>query len=543
MTSSDSNLFSSHTFCKKCLVQALTPSSSSTSLDSGATTPTTKCPFDRSPLSNSPSDIWPAPVIISNLANDLVVCCPNKSRGCSHTCQRWLIDSHLQQDCQYAQFQCQGAKDDGSTCHEPLEKRYIYSAREIAIQDYNDTKNLALDQSATSAAQNLKIGLTESSPTKTAVTAETDTTADDNENKTNVNTTENSIDGTTLDEPSLNDSENSTAPKPASNSSAPKSEEVKYSDLTVYCPHELMACPNGCGSSFPRYSFESHIESECYNGESACPICDMKLLQKDIPLHLSVCPDFIVPCDAAEYGCVWVGKRHLLLSEHQRLCKFVTFLPALNKQNGKIERLEQENKTLRYKLDKILAYLPETVSSSAGLKNTTSTPSALTTRPSSSRRFGPRVTSHSSSSSSNSNGSIFDNFRFTDSDLMHMFMEGERLREDVDRLNGQFGDMEMRHGVAMMQESFRTGEEISTLRGLINSVRHQIHFLLSERRSWAFSMQQYQQQQMYQQQHVHQHQQQASSPVNMPANSLASSSSSESLLQDTPRRLSGKFLV
>lgn len=455
-----SNLFlffhSRHTFCKKCLTQALTPTESSDS--------TTKCPFDRSPLKNIPEDIGPAPVIISNLANELVAYCPNKSRGCTHTCQRWLLDAHLQQDCLHAKFKCQGTKDDGEQCHEPLEKRFIYNAREISVQDYIDTKGaLATQEDSTDTHE--------------------------------------------------------------------KIEKFDISKLTVYCPHEPMDCPNGCGRTFPRYSFEEHSQSECYNTEASCPICNARLLRKDIPQHLKLCPDYVVPCDAADIGCVWVGKRHLYMSEHQRQCKFMAFSPALTKQNKRIDRLEQENRVLRYKLDKVLSSLPENISSTVGfaLTSRAGQTSSSTTSTTSTRRTGVRRNSE--------NGSIFDNFRFTDSDLMHMLMEGERLREDVDRLTSLVGDMEMRHGVAIMQESFRTGEEISALRGLVNSLRHQIHFLQSERRSLAFSMQQFQHQQMF---HQHQHQPHATtSPVDFSTHSLASSSSSESLLQDSPRRLSG----
>lgn len=230
-----------------------------------------------------------------------------------------------------------------------------------------------------------------------------------------------------------------------------------------------MDCPNGCGRTFPRYSFEEHSQSECYNTEASCPICNARLLRKDIPQHLKLCPDYVVPCDAADIGCVWVGKRHLYMSEHQRQCKFMAFSPALTKQNKRIDRLEQENRVLRYKLDKVLSSLPENISSTVGFALTSSRTNFFI-------NYINNINTANWCAKKLRKWKHFDNFRFTDSDLMHMLMEGERLREDVDRLTSLVGDMEMRHGVAIMQESFRTGEEISALRGLVNSLRHQIHF-------------------------------------------------------------------
>lgn len=375
-----SNSLPSHTFCKKCISKALETAS--------------KCPVDRTPIP-SVDDLSPAPLLILNLLNDLVVYCPHKPRGCDHQCARWLVDRHTLHDCLYTEFECGGMKTDGSICSDPIEKRFILTSRQP----------------------------------------------------------ENLISNTT------NDAESNQQGQPP-------------------CFHEPMECPNSCGETFPTFTLEVHVQSACSNVQDQCPVCSTAMPRCDLPHHLNVCPDMVVPCSASEFGCSWIGKRQVLANEHARTCRFTTFAPALTKQNTRIAKLERENKALCQKLDRLLVL--EAVSSSSNPRNTN------TTVPESNSTSPPRTSTTN----------------FTDSDFMLLFMEGDRFREEIDRVTAALADMEMRHGMSLMQESFRTGEEISNLRGLVNSLRHQMHFLLTERRSWAASAVNMQQQQQQQQQQL-----------------------------------------
>ncbi|KAJ3791288.1 hypothetical protein GGU11DRAFT_576893 [Lentinula aff. detonsa] len=79
-----------HTFCRECIIQSLAHSP--------------QCPIDRSNLQIE--DIHPADPIIRSLVDELVVKCPNESVGCSYTCQRQLLDTHITTDCSYALDPC-----------------------------------------------------------------------------------------------------------------------------------------------------------------------------------------------------------------------------------------------------------------------------------------------------------------------------------------------------------------------------------------------------------------------------------------------------
>ncbi|KAG8734546.1 hypothetical protein FRC11_000034 [Ceratobasidium sp. 423] len=67
-----------HTFCRTCIDQALDVSP--------------HCPIDRGALAHS--DLLPAPQLVRNMVDELLVHCPNAPLGCTHTSQRQLISSH-----------------------------------------------------------------------------------------------------------------------------------------------------------------------------------------------------------------------------------------------------------------------------------------------------------------------------------------------------------------------------------------------------------------------------------------------------------------
>ncbi|CUA66879.1 hypothetical protein RSOLAG22IIIB_00329 [Rhizoctonia solani] len=92
-----------HTFCRPCITQALDVSS--------------QCPIDRGVLALS--DLVPAPQLVRNMVDELVVQCPNAPLGCTHTSQRQLITSHAH-TCTYTPTQC-----NDSTCTEFVLKHHL----------------------------------------------------------------------------------------------------------------------------------------------------------------------------------------------------------------------------------------------------------------------------------------------------------------------------------------------------------------------------------------------------------------------------------
>ncbi|KAH7888472.1 hypothetical protein F5I97DRAFT_1803877 [Phlebopus sp. FC_14] len=79
-----------HTFCYDCVVEAVRHSP--------------QCPVDRSYLSLDV--LVPANPIVKHLVDELIVECPQRAVGCTHTCQRQLLQSHLNDVCQYVTLPC-----------------------------------------------------------------------------------------------------------------------------------------------------------------------------------------------------------------------------------------------------------------------------------------------------------------------------------------------------------------------------------------------------------------------------------------------------
>lgn len=79
-----------HTFCRDCIVEAVSHSP--------------QCPIDRLPL--SVEDLSPANPIVKHLVDELLVECPQRIAGCTHTCQRQLLASHLKDACLYVTMPC-----------------------------------------------------------------------------------------------------------------------------------------------------------------------------------------------------------------------------------------------------------------------------------------------------------------------------------------------------------------------------------------------------------------------------------------------------
>lgn len=67
------------------------------------------CPVDRNPL--GAGDVSAAPIMITNLVNDLVVLCPNGGLGCTATQPRSLVKGHLKEDCGFVVVDCPGCDE------------------------------------------------------------------------------------------------------------------------------------------------------------------------------------------------------------------------------------------------------------------------------------------------------------------------------------------------------------------------------------------------------------------------------------------------
>lgn len=96
-----------HTFCNECLLSSCRISDSEHS--------SAVCPIDRRPVESCPR---PAPFLIKQLLDELVVKCPYSARGCEFEGKRWLLETHIATDCDFVKVYCH------SDCEQEIERRF-----------------------------------------------------------------------------------------------------------------------------------------------------------------------------------------------------------------------------------------------------------------------------------------------------------------------------------------------------------------------------------------------------------------------------------
>lgn len=92
-----------HTFCKECITECF--KSGNQSEVEGF------CPLDRTPINMEHAhDLFPTPLIISNMVDDLQVYCLNFERGCEWVGHRWEVEKHAKVDCDFTGVCCNGLR-------------------------------------------------------------------------------------------------------------------------------------------------------------------------------------------------------------------------------------------------------------------------------------------------------------------------------------------------------------------------------------------------------------------------------------------------
>lgn len=95
-----------HTFCKECIFECLSVSEAADNNSRNGF-----CPLDRTPIDTlDKHDLFPTPLIITNMADELQVYCLNLERGCKWRGRRWEVESHVKNVCGYTRVRCNGKK-------------------------------------------------------------------------------------------------------------------------------------------------------------------------------------------------------------------------------------------------------------------------------------------------------------------------------------------------------------------------------------------------------------------------------------------------
>ncbi|RLV96368.1 hypothetical protein JA1_000248 [Spathaspora sp. JA1] len=120
-----------HTFCKECIYECFKKSKRPRNSENELCG---FCPLDRTPLdSANVNDLFPAPLIISNLIDDLKVYCLNHERGCDWTGSRWALERHVVVDCAQTGIKCNGTRQDGTKCELIVERKFFDQDKDMPV--------------------------------------------------------------------------------------------------------------------------------------------------------------------------------------------------------------------------------------------------------------------------------------------------------------------------------------------------------------------------------------------------------------------------
>ena len=240
-------------------------------------------------------DIYPAPIIVSNMTDDLEVFCLNKSRGCTWTGERWSIKKHLDDSCEFTRILC--------ICGELCERKTLL-------------ENGLLTRSP-SGLLSLSLKLTP------------------NDLRSNIATIEESdaYGGTFSDDSDGN--------------------LDMDSDRIPVCPHTHIACAN-CAQQVRLMDITFHLENECLKHMTTCTGCHLSFPLMHLKLHQKHCQKIYVDCPGLEYGCTWKGQRELLTEIHENDCVFIKMSGYFKKLEGNLQELNKENNSLRLQMSSIL---------------------------------------------------------------------------------------------------------------------------------------------------------------------------------------------
>ncbi|KAL2039866.1 hypothetical protein N7G274_007267 [Stereocaulon virgatum] len=218
------------------------------------------------------------------------------------------------------------------------------------------------------------------------------------------------------------------------------------------CLHRVVNCED-CERSFMEKDLEIHRLRHCEVVESSCPDCNVPVLLRDIKVHIERCPNAILLCNAAEYGCAFAARRETL-DEHLNTCPLAKLVPFLRLQNERLEAHEAALKLLRHKnsiLETSFSTIQETLSPSANL-----------------------IDAPSSSATASDTGPF-------DSTAHHLLCLHESLREEVSRVSAAVSEVDAKASMMVMNESLRIKEDLSHANAAIGSMRMQLHWLMSAR--------------------------------------------------------------
>ena len=225
-----------------------------------------------------------------------------------------------------------------------------------------------------------------------------------------------------------------------------------------WCQHTMLSCRD-CREDIMERDLEHHRNVLCQRRKTSCPDCKTEMLSSELAEHLTICPKARFPCDAASYGCDFIGRPEAL-EQHLATCPLHKLTPFLVEQKSRLEAHEMALKHLQQKnslYESSFATIQEALNPSPLLGN----------RPGSS---DPEATNLLSLQQS-----------VRELEATHLSSLHQLLREEVQRVSNAVSELDAKASMMIMNESLRNKEDMAHTNAAISTVRMQVHWLMSHR--------------------------------------------------------------
>lgn len=239
------------------------------------------------------------------------------------------------------------------------------------------------------------------------------------------------------------------------------SHDVLRKDRNKGCLHHMVQCEN-CFDEIMASDMDIHLEQTCPKNIADCPHCRDVVSKKDLAHHINnICDEAPSVCSGSQYGCTRSGKRSEVMS-HANHCPIATMAPFLEKQRvvqeeqrAAIEKLQRRNEIFEGSVRAMQTLIYDTPAG-ASLGGAAAVPSQPPT-------FDATLPSEAP----------------FDTPTQHLLSLHESLRDEFSRLEAALSDVDARNTMMIVNESQRNKEDMAHTNAAINSMRTQLHWLMS----------------------------------------------------------------
>ena len=216
---------------------------------------------------------------------------------------------------------------------------------------------------------------------------------------------------------------------------------------TAKCLHCIISCPD-CEHKVMKKDLDDHINRLCEVSSVQCPDCTTKVLRSELQTHILSCPEFILYCTAATYGCDYQSRRSTF-GDHISTCPLSKLVPFLETQRARLEEHEAALKYLKHKnslYEDCLTNVQEALGES------------LLEAPPLASRSAP-----------------------FDSTASHLLNLHESLRKEVERVANAVSDLDAKTDMGFLNHSLRVKEDLAHTNAVMGNMRMQLQWLMSSR--------------------------------------------------------------